>query len=122
MTGIKDDADQGGIGMSEEGCDFAGGFDDASTMMMEGTNQPTTLIDCLDDLRGNRTGVGEDNFATRGIDTPGVGGAIGVTAVVVSQNNEWLMRLPEDLGGMCEEFGGALGVIRSGGNLGYCAL
>ena len=122
MTGIKYDADEGGIGMSEEGGDFVGGFDDAGTMMMEGTGEPATLIDGMGNLGGNGAGVGEDGVTTRRVDAAGVGGAIGVTAVVICQNNQWLMGLTEDLRGAGQELGGTLGVHSGSGDLGRCPL
>lgn len=122
MTAIKYDADEGGVGVGEEGGDFAGSFDDARTMMVEGTGEPATLIDGVGDLAGNGTGVGQDRLATWRLYAASVGGAIGVTAVVVSQNNQGVMCLPENLGRAGQELGGALGLIGGGGNLGSIPL
>ena len=110
VAGIEDKPEQVGVEVMEKALHFVGCLDDACAVMMERTLQAAGCVDCAGSLIGDRGRVDDD--ARRGTtgDATRIGGADGVGAVGVGQDDQGAMRLSDDVCGSGEECTRAAGV------------
>lgn len=111
VAGIEDEPEQVGVEVMEKPLHFVWRLDDTCAVMVERTLQAAGCVDCAGSLTGDLGRVDDDARRGTSGDATRIGGADGVGAVGVGQDDQGAMRLSDDVGGDGEECPRAAGVF-----------
>jgi hypothetical protein len=118
---VEDKPEQVGVEVLEETLHFVWRLDDARAVMVERTLQAAGCVDCAGSLTSDLGCVDNDARRSTTGDATRVGGADGIGAVGVGQDDEGPVCLSDDGGGSGEECARAAGVFDGRPNRGGIA-